>query len=125
MSCPQHDSPPGFMQEMTNMNDNNPFRHGDHDWKNRKLCSDGNCIGVIGEDGLCKECGTPYEGEALAADDFFEDGDTTSATPDEASPNINDTDDSDWENRKLCSDGNCIGVIGKDGLCRECGKPYI
>ena len=32
--------------------------------------------------------------------------------------------ESDWENRKLCSDGNCIGVIGTDGRCRECGKPY-
>lgn len=32
--------------------------------------------------------------------------------------------DSDWENRKLCSDGNCIGVIGADGRCKECGKPY-
>jgi hypothetical protein len=30
----------------------------------------------------------------------------------------------DWESRRLCSDGNCIGVIGPDGRCRECGKPY-
>jgi len=30
----------------------------------------------------------------------------------------------DWENRRLCSDENCIGVIGADGRCRECGKPY-
>jgi hypothetical protein len=30
--------------------------------------------------------------------------------------------DSEWQNRKLCSDGNCIGVIGKDGICSECGK---
>ena len=27
------------------------------------------------------------------------------------------------EERILCSDGNCIGVIGSDGLCKECGKP--
>jgi hypothetical protein len=33
-------------------------------------------------------------------------------------------DDSDWDNRVLCSDGNCIGVIGPDGNCKECGKPY-
>jgi hypothetical protein len=25
--------------------------------------------------------------------------------------------------RVLCPDGNCIGVIGKDGVCKECGKP--
>lgn len=30
----------------------------------------------------------------------------------------------DWDNRVLCSDGTCIGVIGPDGRCKECGKPY-
>ncbi len=29
-----------------------------------------------------------------------------------------------WEDRILCSDGACIGVIGPDGKCKECGKPY-
>lgn len=33
-------------------------------------------------------------------------------------------DDLDWENRTLCSDESCIGVIGSDGRCKECGKPY-
>ena len=28
------------------------------------------------------------------------------------------------DSRKLCSDGTCIGVIGPDGRCKECGKPY-
>lgn len=28
-----------------------------------------------------------------------------------------------FANRVLCSDGNCIGVIGPDGRCKECGKP--
>ena len=32
--------------------------------------------------------------------------------------------DIDWDNRLLCSDGNCIGVIGADGCCKECGKKY-
>ncbi|MCB2186664.1 MAG: zinc ribbon domain-containing protein [Deltaproteobacteria bacterium] len=26
--------------------------------------------------------------------------------------------------RVACSDGNCIGIIGEDGKCVECGKPY-
>jgi hypothetical protein len=30
----------------------------------------------------------------------------------------------DFDSRKLCSDGTCIGVIGADGRCKECGKPY-
>ena len=29
-----------------------------------------------------------------------------------------------FENRVLCSDGNCTGIIGPDGRCKECGKPY-
>lgn len=29
-----------------------------------------------------------------------------------------------FENRVLCSDGNCIGVIGPDGRCRVCGKVF-
>ncbi len=27
------------------------------------------------------------------------------------------------ENRKLCRDENCIGIIGVDGRCVECHKP--
>ncbi|MGB5217396.1 MAG: hypothetical protein WBN66_03760 [Smithella sp.] len=29
----------------------------------------------------------------------------------------------DWKKRILCSDESCIGVIGSDGKCKECGKP--
>jgi len=29
-----------------------------------------------------------------------------------------------FADRILCSDGTCIGVIGPDGRCKECGKPY-
>jgi len=32
--------------------------------------------------------------------------------------------DIEWENCVLCSDENCIGVIGPDGRCKECGKIY-
>ncbi len=43
----------------------------DDEWDRRILCSDGNCIGVIGSDGNCKVCGKPYEGELpLPADDY-------------------------------------------------------
>ena len=34
------------------------------------------------------------------------------------------TPDIDWESRTLCSDESCIGVIGSDGRCKECGKLY-
>jgi len=97
------------------------------DWENRRLCSDENCNGVIGPDGRCKECGRPCDpAEALA-----ERGSATHPAeapveelpaPPMAAPAGGV--DEDWENRRLCSDGNCIGVIGADGRCRECGKPY-
>jgi hypothetical protein len=38
-----------------------PFE--DADFSERTLCSDGNCIGVINEKGICNECGKPYTGE--------------------------------------------------------------
>lgn len=30
----------------------------------------------------------------------------------------------DFSERVLCSDGACIGVIGENGVCKVCGKPY-
>ena len=116
----------------------------DIDWKNRVLCDDGNCIGVVGPDGYCKECGKRYEGpESIQAgqpeghcvetspsetdeDDISAENNGESPPPDEEPENnaeIADL-DSEWERRQLCSDGSCIGVIGPDGFCKECGKPY-
>ena len=34
------------------------------DFSKRVLCSDGTCIGVINEQGVCNECGKPYKTEA-------------------------------------------------------------
>jgi hypothetical protein len=95
------------------------------DWDNRRLCSDGNCIGVIGPDGRCKECGRRHSADA---------GDVPPAAVVAASaaapairleaPTVAAEADDDWDNRRLCSDGNCIGVIGPDGRCKECGRPY-
>jgi hypothetical protein len=28
----------------------------------------------------------------------------------------------EWEQRQLCPDGGCIGVIGPDGTCKACGR---
>ena len=112
----------------------------DLEWENRTLCRDENCIGVIGEDGRCKECGLAYDGSlptqahATPADDFPlepQDAETETPMPDPTAatamaPKINEEKDEDnnWENRTLCVDESCIGVIGSDGRCKECGKPY-
>lgn len=107
--------------------------HSNIDWDNRILCEDGNCIGVIGSDGKCKECGKKYEGAlpetSDAAEQPLSDGsgetDETDAPEQTAAdePAAENEDPDDWSNRQLCSDGNCIGVIGPDGHCKECGKP--
>jgi hypothetical protein len=87
------------------------------EWENRTLCPDGNCIGIIGPDGRCKECGIKFGRP--------ESGLQTRAEIADIPLSNNETDtESDplWENRKLCPDGNCIGIIGPDGRCKECGK---
>jgi hypothetical protein len=102
-------------------NENEEKNQSNDDWENRALCSDESCIGVIGPDGRCKECGKPYAEQP---------------TPEKHAnqPEIGEGDDierrekpgqqDDWENRTLCSDESCIGVIGPDGRCKECGKVY-
>jgi len=34
------------------------------------------------------------------------------------------SEEDDFSQRILCSDGNCIGVINEKGMCNVCGKPY-
>jgi len=41
-----------------------PAAGEENDFSKRILCSDGNCIGVVNEQGVCKVCGKPYSGEA-------------------------------------------------------------
>jgi hypothetical protein len=102
----------------------------DIEWEQRKLCRDESCIGVIGPDGRCKECGLPFEegpSDEIESEAFTENLKETETEEDEAvAENGEEKSDLDleWEQRKLCSDEGCIGVIGPDGRCKECGKPY-
>ena len=120
-------------------------RAHDDEWANRQLCSDGNCIGVIGPDGRCKECGKPAEGgpppQPRGLDETAPEGPSAETDAKEAAraaegpsgenepadgetaAKTAESDDGDWANRRLCPDGNCIGVIGPDGRCKECGRP--
>ena len=109
------------------MIDNDKRSRADIEWENRTLCNDDSCIGVIGPDGRCKECGKPFEGEFTPVADSGEYIDTADETPDYdedySEEDLDNDGDPDWENRTLCSDESCIGVIGPDGRCKECGKP--
>ena len=31
----------------------------------------------------------------------------------------------EWDQRQLCPDGGCVGVIGPDGTCRVCGRAAL
>lgn len=112
----------------------------DIEWEQRTLCSDESCIGTIGKDGVCRECGKKYEGtlpdfvnvepesqnggDAIKEDPAGELTEPAVATPPDTGDTVADNADDEWENRILCSDESCIGVIGPDNCCKECGKPY-
>lgn len=103
----------------------------DSAWDLRVLCSDGNCIGVVGDDGHCKVCGLKYEGtfknDSSDTPSILPIPDETDVVPNEdmevAEEEIDESAD-EWENRALCIDEGCIGVVGPNGRCNECGKPY-
>ena len=59
----------------------------------------------------CYLCGEALAGESEVHEDL-------------EPPKRDDGDAIDFESRLLCSDGTCIGVIGPDGRCKECGKAY-
>lgn len=90
------------------------------DWEKRTLCSDESCIGTIGSDGKCKECGKIYESKLPEGHSTRNSQSITA--PEQKTVSLADEDD-DWDKRTLCSDEACIGVIGSDGKCKECGKP--
>jgi len=93
----------------------------DEDWEKRVLCSDESCIGTIGPDGKCKECGKAYEGKLPAGHGGCNKKTVTTEEKKPVSSADAESDD-DWDKRVLCSDEACIGVIGPDGKCKECGK---
>jgi hypothetical protein len=96
--------------------------HGDDDAPaaadlddDRELCPDGACVGLVGPDGRCKVCGTRGTGPVVAA---------AASPPALVTASAATTgDDVDDEDRELCPDGTCIGLIGSDGTCKVCGLP--
>ena len=90
----------------------------DVEWEQRTLCTDESCIGVIGPDGRCRECDLPLE--SVIEEEFSEAAkEVAENDQDESIPDI------EWQQRTLCTDESCIGVIGPDGRCRECGLPSL
>ena len=95
----------------------------------RRLCPDGACIGVVGDDGRCRVCGRSAGGKSAAPagftaaagiedEDADEDGDHEEDAKSAGPPGAGAFD----PNRRLCPDGGCIGVLGADGVCNVCGQ---
>jgi hypothetical protein len=117
--------------EPAELNKEEEIAKDDDNWENRILCSDESCIGVIGPDGRCKECGKPGKESSAGEINTAQSKSVLKEDLDERPAQQEDLDeqpvlqfDDDWENRTLCSDESCIGVIGPDGRCKECGKAY-
>jgi hypothetical protein len=110
------------------------------EWDERVLCPNGACNGLIGREGTCKVCGHVMpnwgdermrglsdepEAEAEAEDDEdLEDEDESEGDDegDDAEVSAGAEAPPEWEERKLCDDGACVGVIADNGLCTVCGK---
>jgi hypothetical protein len=101
----------------------------------RRLCPDGACIGVIGDDGRCRVCGRTAGGKD-AAPGFVPAGDGTQYDDDDEDEHADDDAAPSSSagaqkaagaggfdpNRRLCPDGSCLGVLGADGVCNVCGQ---
>ncbi len=81
----------------------------------RQLCPDESCIGVLGPDLVCPECGAIAEASPAPAAAAS----TRAARP---SSGMGELATAEFASRRLCPDGSCIGIIGPDGSCKECGR---
>jgi hypothetical protein len=100
--------------------------NGTFDPTQRRLCPDGTCVGIVGPDGRCGECGRT-EAQAAAGEEPIEPSSSADAAGSAAlgdapavGPGRNDVGFD--PTRRLCDDGTCVGVIGDDGTCRACGR---
>ncbi len=104
---------------------------GDDD---RRLCPDGDCTGILGIDGRCKVCGRaepgrgdgaarPRRADAAGGDDpdAAEDAEAGAEVAHRGEPAGDDPGDAS-DQRRLCPDGGCTGLLGADGRCKVCGR---
>lgn len=87
-------------------------------WDHRELCPDGGCIGVIGPDGTCKTCGRAMPNWGDPRRRGLVEPDDEDEADDAAEP----AEPAEWSERRLCDDGACVGVVGRDGRCGVCGQ---
>jgi hypothetical protein len=106
--------------------------NGTFDPARRRLCPDGACVGVIGPDGICRECGRTEAAAAAGETAVSMTGEAASEPDQDTRATADPTDGADAgpagatgafdSKRRLCDDGSCVGVVGEDGVCRVCGR---
>lgn len=102
------------------------------DWERRELCPDGACVGVIGANGTCNVCGAvapDWDPAAAAASGAGADAGDDDEQVDDAAHPVPAIDpardgepDPDWDQRTLCPDGACTGLVAPGGRCSVCGR---
>ena len=98
-------------------------------WSLRQLCDDGACTGVIGADGRCKVCGRAAQNWGDERRRGLLDEDAEALPPAEAParaakrtrPSTGTGGGGDFEARRLCPDGACVGLLDARGVCKVCG----
>jgi hypothetical protein len=100
---------------------------GAFDPTQRRLCPDGNCVGLLDDDGRCRTCGvlapagaatTGFTQELVAwqtGPDGPDSGHHTGEHDEDVAGGFDPT-------RRLCADGDCVGVLDADGKCKVCGR---
>ena len=87
------------------------------DPNNRNLCSDDLCLGLIDSSGHCNVCKKSLTGSASESK-------ASDLSPlEESSFNVKDDADIEFDERQLCKNENCIGLIGLDHRCKICKTP--
>jgi hypothetical protein len=106
------------------------------EWGERRLCSNGACIGVMGDDGRCKVCGRaatdaagdPTTAAPAPAPPVSEPAPASASEPAAAitaSPELEapaPTAEAAAADPERCADTSCSGAIGANGRCEVCGK---
>ena len=100
----------------------------DDDFAARVLCTDPLCIGLVGADGRCAECGA--EGPVLTDEQRAQmvraAAEAQADVPVQAVREALETaaggaPEDAFDDRQLCPDAGCIGILGDDGRCKVCG----
>ncbi len=91
-------------------------------------CSDGSCIGLVGDDGCCRVCGREHAEAYLSSFGATpcQDPSDPSVVPEEEpeEEGQDQEEDAGPDERVLCSDESCIGLVDDDGYCKACGLKW-